>query len=451
MSAGTVGDTSFPPSPLAEGCDALFTAQQLFGELGTSADVLTYAAFLENARRQRERERDRAARLALGAYVVARLVDRLLVLQDGEEEREGFLWQLGAVRRHVGDLPVDAPEAAHLTGITDAVNPDAATSPALRLSLTAYAYFLEHEGRLEEALDMLSLAARTHGAAVPPAEFSTTALFAGRLNRLLARWNCANTCYAAAESAAEVVGDAVTVLRSRLGRASVMRGQGNLPLAHTSVQAIIEEARALGLRDVQALAYADLGSVCANQGLGLEAVQANYQAFVHSDDNLQRMRVLGDLGVCLLEIGAYEPARLAFKIVVSSNTSFLVRTNAVLELMDLESSVSNRLAFERYRAQAEEARDRMTPSMAADFHYKAGIGLARFGRFERARDQLNTGLGLAEANQLNAWYFRLEKALEGLHECEAREPDPAASTTEMSNVPAIEEVAVGLREYAQFD
>jgi tetratricopeptide (TPR) repeat protein len=440
---------ALPPTPNQQGRDILFTAQQLFGELGTSADVLTHAPFLEHARRERERDRDRPARLALGAYVVARLVDRLLALRDQPETNDGFLWQLEAVRRHMRDLPADAPETAHLTGITDAVPADGGEGPGLRLTLTAYAYFLEHEARLEEALEMLGLAARTHGSAMPPAEFAATALFAGRLNRLLARWNAANGCYAAAEAAARVVGDQVTVLRSRLGRVGVMRGQGNLPLARASVETVIQEAGELGLREVQAMACADLGSVCANQGLWVEAVQANYQAFGYSEDSLQRMRVLGDLGVCLREIGAYDSARLAFEIVVGSNTSFLVRTNAVLELMDLESTVRNQVAFERRRAQAEDARDRMTPSMAAEFHHKAGIGLARFGRFSRARALLAAGMKLAEAHQLNAWYFRLERVLAGLDDCQAHEPDLTAPAAGLGNAPAVLEVAVGLREYAQ--
>jgi tetratricopeptide (TPR) repeat protein len=449
VSRGPSGDTSFTPRDLhQEGCDRLFTAQQLFGEFGTSADVLTYAAFLENARRQRERDRERSARLALGAYVVARLVDSLLNQSDDEDSREGFRWQLEAVRRHMRELPGDAPEAAHLNGITDAIPTEGREAPGLRLTLTAYAYFLEHEGRLEEALDVLALAARTHGAEVPPAEFAATALFAGRLNRLLARWRFASACYTAAESAAQVIADSVTVLRARLGRAAVLRGQGNLPLARNSVQAVVDEAGALGLREVLAMAYADLGAVCASQGLGVEAVEANYQAFRHSEDTLQRMRVLGDLAVCLRQIGAYDAARLAFEIVVKSNTSYLVRTNAMLELMELESSVGNQVAFERRRAQVEDTRDRMPPSMAADFHYKAGVGLARFGRFGRARDLLTAGLKLAEAHELNAWYFRLESALSGLGACEAREPEPAALADESRNASVVQEVAVGLREYA---
>jgi tetratricopeptide (TPR) repeat protein len=431
----------------------LYTPQQLFDEFGSSADVLAHAPFLERARLERERCREYPARLALGAYVVARLVDRLLSGLEGVEAQEGFAWQLAAVRRHLADLPGDAPETAHLRGIADAVPANPAPTPALRLCLTAYAYFLEHEARLEEALDILGLASRSHGAAVPPPEFAAIALFAGRLNRLLARWAAANTCYERAEEAARSAGDAVTALRSRLGRCAVLRGQGNLPLAKASTQAVVEEASRLGLREVQAMAYADLGSVCANQGLHEEAVQANYQAFLLSEDQLQRMRVLGDLGICLLGVGARETARLAFEIVTESNTSFMVRTNAVLELMDLESTVGNRMAFERRRAQAEEARDRMPPSMAADFQFKAGVGMARFGRFKRAKEFLGEGLRLAEELRLNLWYFKFEKELNELEavaanaNLEAREPDLATPATYVES-PVIEEVTVGLREYS---
>jgi tetratricopeptide (TPR) repeat protein len=427
----------------------LFSPQQLFGEFGTSADVLVHAPFLERARREREHEREASARLALGAYVVARLVSRMLTLGDGDAEaREGFIWQMDAVRRHLRELPGDAPESAHLSGIAEAVPAAGKPTPALRLTLTAYAYFLEHEARLEEALDILSLASHTHGASIPPAEFAATSLFAGRLNRLLARWPQATDCYALAESAARACGDMTTLLRSRLGRAAVLRGQGNFPLSRATCEEVVVEAEALHLREVLTNAYADLGAVCALQGLGAEGVQNNYRAFLAADDSLQRMRVLGDLGIGLLNLGAYDPARLAFEIVIGSNTSFLVRTNAMLELMDLETLVGNQVAFQRHRAQADEVRDRMTPSMTCDFLFKAGHGLARFGRKNRASELLAEGQQLAERHRLNAWYFRFEQALRELDSNLAREPEPATRNAAVEDLSAIQEVAVGLREYA---
>jgi tetratricopeptide (TPR) repeat protein len=431
----------------------LYTPQLLFDEIGSSADVLAHAPFLERARIEREHNREYPARLALGAYVVARLVDRMLSGVEGVEARDGFAWQLAAVRRHLADLPADAPESAHLRGIGDAVPADPLPTPSLRLCLTAYAYFLEHEARLEEALDILGLASRAHGSSVPPAEFAAIALFAARLNRLLARWDAANTCYQRAEDVGRAMGDGVTMLRGQLGRSAVLRGQGNLPLAHAHTKAVADEAGRMGLRDVQAMAYSELGSVCANQGLHVEAVQANYQAFLLWEDELQRMRVLGDLGTCLLGVGARTTARLAFEIVTGSNTSFIVRTNAVLELMDLESSIGNRVTFERRRGEAEAVRERMPPSMASDFYYKAGVGMRRFGRFKRAQEFLEEGLRVAEEHRLNQWYFRLEKELNNVQALAAQsgastqEPVPASSTRDVES-PVVEEVAVGLREYS---
>jgi tetratricopeptide (TPR) repeat protein len=431
---------------LTEGRD-LFTPQQLFGEVESSADVLTHAPFLERARDEHEREHDLSARLALGAYLVSRLVDRLLAHEDGAEALEGVLWQLDAVRRHVRELPADSPESAHLHGITDAIPSGSESLASLRLSLMAYAYFLEHEGRLEEANEVLALAVRTHGEMVPPGEFAASALFAGRLNRLLARWTIATACYSAAESAAETAGDTVLVLRARLGRGAVLRGQGNLPLSRQIAEDVAASAARAGHREVEAMAYADLGVVLMNEGRQVEAIQAIYQSFLLSDDLLQRTRALGDLGVALLGIGAVDAARTAFDIVLRSKTSFGVRLNAVLELMDIESAAGNRMSFERRRNEGEAARSRMPPSMLADFYFKSGVGLARFGQIARGRELLLAGRQHAEEHRLNAWYFRFEHVVANLTACEIREPDstlPAA----VDHPPAIREVAIGLRDFA---
>ena len=109
----------------------MFTPQRLFGEVGSSPDNLSYEPFLEHARIQREQDRDVHARLALGGYVVARLVDKLLTLSNDAELLEAFRWQLDAVKRHVESLPADAPETAHLAGVVAAVPPGGAVASSL--------------------------------------------------------------------------------------------------------------------------------------------------------------------------------------------------------------------------------------------------------------------------------------------------------------------------------
>jgi tetratricopeptide (TPR) repeat protein len=424
----------------------LYTPQRLFGEVASSSDILSHEPFLERARLQREQEQDGSARLALGAYIVARLIDRLL--SEDQEGGDGFRWQLESVRRHVDEFPSTEPETAHLAGIVAAVPAEGPPpSASLWKSLSAYAYFLEHEGRLEESLEMLSLAARAQGARTSPLEFTAYALFAGRLNRQLARWDAANACYGAAEEAADRTGDDNARLRGRLGLGAVHRGQGNLPAARAIAESVVREATGLGLQDALVIAYADMGSVYTMQGLRLEALEAQYQAFRLSHEEPQRMRALGDLAIGLSEIGAIEAARLAFGIVAQSRASLLVRVNALLELMDLESSVGNRVAFERHRAAVQEFQDRMSPSMLVDFHYKVGFGFARFDQVVRARAALTEGLHLSERHRLNAWYFKVEQALEELARSSGRQPAPR-QFSELSQAPAVREMEMGLREYA---
>jgi tetratricopeptide (TPR) repeat protein len=299
---------------------------------------------------------------------------------------------------------------------------------------------------LDESLEILNLATRVQGLETSPEDFAAYALFAARLNRQLARWDTATTCYAAAEEAARSCGDDTSALRGRLGQGAVHRGRGNLPLARQIAEGVIRDASKLALTEVQAMGYSDLAAVCSIQGFKLEELEANYQAFRLTPDAHQRMRTLGDLGLGFCGIGAFQAARLAFEIVINANTSFSVRSNALLELMDLESTVGNRVSFERCRTMIEPNAGRLPPSIATDYQYKLGTGFMRFGQLTRARAALVAGLKLAESHQLNTYYFRIEQALKQL--AEPRQEPVAAIPSEISEAPAILEMEMGLREYA---
>jgi tetratricopeptide (TPR) repeat protein len=365
-----------------------------------------------------------------------------------DEDRQAYLWQLESTRRYVEELDSESAEVRHLLGLVDPLQLDERQPGVgtVRSGLTAFAYFLEHEGRLAEALEVLLLAARSHGATIAPPEFAALALFAGRLNRLQARWDAANQAYQAAEDAALVTGDASAALRSRLGRAAVLRGQGNLPASRKAVEAIIADEASARLQEVRGSAYADLASVLGLQGYRVEALLANYEAFRLTSDPLTRTRILGDLGIQLADLGYYVEARLAFELVLESQTSFIVRANALLELLELESAVGDRLAFERHRAAARELVGRMPPSMSVDFRYKVGLGLARFGQTARARATWEEGLDLAERHKLNEWYFRLERLLGHVDKCATAGVTLDAPAT----APPVQlaELAAGLKAYA---
>lgn len=411
--------------------------------------ALAHADFLERARQERERDDTASSRVALGAYLVARLMNRWLTLADTSQEYEAFEWQRSSTRRYLWELDQDRAETRFLRGVLEALDGDSNTRvAACRMALTAYAYFLEHEGRLAEALQIVTLAAQSYGDSIPAPDFTSLALFMGRLNRLQARWETANNAYAAAEESARTFGDRVSALRSQLGRANVLRGQGNLPRARAVVEGVIAGATGEECAEVRSGAYADLAFVLDLQGDRHEALRANYEAVRLSRDPMNRLRLLGDLGIKLAALGYYSEARVAFEVVAHSEASFLVRTNAMLELMQIESVARNRVAFERHRQGLRDQVSRMTPSMLVDYHYKVGLGLTRFGVSERARQAWIQGRALAEQHRLNEWYFRLERLLDDLHpsealEAKAKAPEPADPPAWMAGVSA------GLREFAE--
>lgn len=424
---------------------SVFSHQRLFGPAPESPAALSHAEFLDRARQERERDDTDSSRAALGAFLVARLVVRWLELGGAPHDAEAYAWQWASTRRYLVELDQSLAETRLLQSVLDALDGERASqAPAARMALTAYAYFLEHEGRLAEGLEAVRLASRTYGETIPPADFTSLALFAGRLNRLQARWDEANAAYEAAEEAAVGVGDMVAVLRSRLGRVNVLRGQGNLPRARQVVEQVIAEAKADELTEVRSGAYADLACVYELQGDQLSALQANYEAVRLSRDPANQMRLVGDLGLRLAHLGFTSEARTAFETVIGSDASFLVRTNATLELMELESSVGNRMAFERCRQQVTGSVARMTPSMTVDYHYKVGLGFLRFGLRRRTRAVWEEGRRQAEQYRLNEWYFRLDKALENLDTpvTPTAAPEPAEAPDWLAQVSA------GLREFA---
>ena len=429
----------------------MLTAHRLFGRNADPEDLLGHTPFLERARQEEEKAQGAGAgRSALAAYLMARLVDRWCSLPHMPDLHDGFRWQLESTRRFVTDLDPEAAESAHLAGIVESVAEDAERrGEPIRMSLIAYSYFLEHEGRLEEALDVVILSARTYPASIPADDFTRLALSVGRLNRLLARWDSANEAYAAAEASARGEMAMEIVLRSRLGRANVMRGQGNLPGAREAVERVIADADCPELRAVQADAYADLGAIYYREDRKLEFLEAGYESFIRTEDPVKRMRTLGDLGIGLAELGALEPARLAFDLVIDSpQASFTVRLNAQLELMALEATTGNRLAFERLRQNAEAHSAAMTPSMAVDYRYKVGDGLRRFGQTERCRSWWEDARVLAEGEGLNQWYFKLDRALVELDGASPKAPAGKPRNPQPDFEPRISRLASGLRQYA---
>jgi hypothetical protein len=419
------------------------SADHLFRPPAPPYSLAEHSPFLERA--ARERDAGRAA-LALAAYATGRLVDRWLARSSALAADE-LGQELENIQTHLHELPQQDPETAYLSRILEEIDLELTAAPGLGKELLAYAAFLEQQGCLEEALEATALAGRAFGPGIGPGEFAECALTAGRLNRLLAHWPAAVTCYEAAERTGRERGDLVAALRGRLGRGAVARGRGNLPAARQIAEAVREEARALNLPRVQALACADLAAACSELGQPFQALQADYETFLLHPDSDHRMRTLGNVGLDLVQLGWHDAARTAFTIVLRSDTTATVRLNALLELMALESAIGDPTAFERHHRVAETSRDQMPPSMQVDFLFKTASGRRRFGQPAAAKVALAEAQVIAEAHGLHAWSFRTDRALRDLDAAgDSGLPEPPA--TPRRDSPVVREVAAGLEEYA---
>jgi tetratricopeptide (TPR) repeat protein len=339
---------------------------------------------------------------ALGAYLVMRLVARTL---DAASHADPALeLQRLSTAQFVDDLPTTVAECAHLRFVLAALPADDTELDALRRALLRYAGWLEREGRLDMALEALRLAARTWDGDIPPREFTSLALDVGRVNRQLARLHLATDAYYAASESARITGDRLAQFRARLGGISVRRLEGATDGLDRELSALLGECQDdPALVTLVPLIHADLGALSSAAGRPDDAIRAMVQATRATRSVAERLQMLVGLGRILLELGIRDLAALLLEHVAARSPDRLVRAGAEVELMDIASRDGNRLGFERIRAGLGRLMWRLPATMRAEFHYRAGLGFARFSQRGRARRSWAAGRTVAIREGLDRW------------------------------------------------
>ncbi|HEU4698948.1 MAG TPA: hypothetical protein VFS40_07205 [Gemmatimonadales bacterium] len=434
----------------------MYTPRGSFGRDLQTADLSGGGPFLDRARTERAREREGSSRLALGAYLVVRVAHG--ALPDGRTDAAGsdaaaLRWQLDGALRYVEALPAEEAERAHLHALVAALAPvtDEGAAPearagghaALRRALGAYAGFLEEDGRVSEALEIVTLAERVRGDVPLAEETLPLALTAGRLHALQMHWEEALAAYRRAAEAAAEAGDGAASLQAWLGQAGVLRGQGRRAEARAEIEAVVQEAGLLERCDLAARAYTELAALHAEEGRTVASLQALYQAVVRTDDPARRGAMLAELARGLRELGAWDGARAACELVLALGARGELRLAAHLELLLVEAGAGDQVAFERQRQAVRALAHWMTPELVLEERWRVVQGLARFEQPGRAREALREAMALAEAHRLPEWYFRLEQCAEALAERAAPAP-PAAPPAD----PAALQLAQRVRAYA---
>jgi len=264
------------------------------------------------------------------------------------------------------------------------------------------------------------------------------------------RWEEAEAAYAEAGRLAQEADDGFSALLSRLGHVNVLHFRGNLAEAERQYWGILEDARAGGYQEAEARAEHGLGSVLTARGQAAEAVPHLWGGFELYNDQSSKLRALQDLGFALLSLGDVDAAERALLEIVRRDATSDNLVNSLIELMHCASFRRDRVGFERWREKCESKLDTMAPNMHADFLLKAGIGLARFGLFPKAKQLMSEALEIASRNQLHALEFKIDRIRNGLSDCEAEMKTGARTATEpVWYSEAVREVSASLAELAQ--
>jgi len=359
-------------------------------------------------------------RLGQGAFLALRFVD--LLSPDREPPApDVFRYQWAATERYCSELAGEGTEAAHLAGIVRATSEAHRSDDvrALAPALIAYALYLEQEAHLEEAEDVLLTLVRVGGTRLAAADASAAWMRTGRVRRIQADFDRADAAYAEAGRIAAAAGDRQGVLLSRVGHCNVVHFRGNLAEAEQGWRAVLADASASGFTEVEAQSEHGLGNILHKRGQTHDAAPHLWRAYELYAEDASRVRALGDLGLLMLALGDIAGAEHALAEVVRRATLPDLLANAKIELMHCASFRRDRVGFERWRERALDHFEEALPNIRADYHFKVGIGLARFENYAKAETQMQQALEIATAHGLHEFVFRIERIKNGLRGCEA--------------------------------
>jgi len=359
-------------------------------------------------------------RLGQGAFLALRFVD--LLAPDREPPApDVFRYQWAATERYCSELSGEGTEAAHLGGIVRATGEAHRSNDvrALAPALLAYALYLEQDAHFDEAEDVLLTLLRVGGARLAASDATAGWMRVGRVRRLQTDFDRADAAYAAAGQIAAAAGDRQGVLLSRIGQCNVVHFRGNLPEAERDWRGVLADAAAGGFRAVQAQAEHGLGNVLARRGQPHEGAPHLWRAYELYEEEVGQLRSLNDLGLMLLSLGDVTGAERALMEVIRRERLPDNLANATIELMNCASFRRDRVGFERWRGRVLDHFEAALPNIRVDYYLKVGIGLARFGNFEKAEAQMQQALEIASAHELHEFVFRIERIRSGLRECEA--------------------------------
>jgi len=353
---------------------------------------------------------------------VLRLIDSCV--ESGASIDPANWAQLHSVRTAINNVNEGDPVRGVLTTVLEEATRRATIDEVVCSSLLAYGRALDYEASWGLATDVFSTVAKLTRPEKSPKLAVEANILIGGTARRNGDWETSSRAYSQAAYIADTMGDRQGVLKVQVGIANNYLAKGNHPHAQTILDDVIVQATDENFSEIKGLALHSRAGLAQLRGEKAEAVRLTYEALSLTSTPAARDSVLEDLAVAFFEVGMRDAARDAHLILASTSQLKWVRSQAMINLMELAAIDGMRDAFDGYAAELRKAS--LDSWLKSHFLLFLGEGLARFDQYEAAEEVLEEAVAFASANQIHALAFRSEAALTDVR-ARARKAAPAPS------------------------
>jgi len=342
----------------------------------------------------------------LAAYLTLRLVDQIA----SDDRSKGLDYQIKATREFLEDVYPQTTEALLLKEVVEGA---AAAAPMESGGLghvispvCRYARYLEQEGWLEQALDVVET-----GLALGGDDEAAMTVWRGNLLLQLARPIEAMFAFKDGLAKAQVSGDEHHALFARLGWGRALIAQNQDAAAAEMLDEVRTTAESVGDNLVEGEACCCLGEIALREKRLPEAKELLHGGLTLLSNCPDAAFFMLGLGVQLKNLQSYDSAERVLNEVYSSCEIPRIRTEAAIHMIHVVALCDDQLGFKRWCAQADGD---VAPSLEVLRELAIGRGEAHFGRSKVAAQHIRKARRIAAANDLERLQVEAEEVLRGL-------------------------------------
>ena len=368
--------------------------------------TLRHLPFFEEVAAHEEHEG--AWRAATAGLVTLRLVDQWI--EEGADVAASDAWSVRAVLNAIDQMDEGSPVPSILKSVVAAMHHSASADVHdVMPRLMAYGRTLEYEAKWTLAVDVYdAVIAHTHP--IEESESATAAhLRRGICLRTLGSFQQATEAFAAAGTIAGQAGDMMGVLRARIGDAKIAVARGNLPRAEALLDETISQAGELQISMVQSEALHDRAVVAGLRGRHDLAVELAYEALRDCSSQIDRDRILNDLGTAFHMLGLRSVARDAFLVLSATAQEQYMRWAATLSLMAIAAEDGSQPMFDQYRVQLKASE--LPPKLQTEYYVRLGRAYHQLAHEDLGQIALAKAIQLGEHYGYFGLLFEAEDAI----------------------------------------